>query len=69
MKSVIQPEEWGIPITIEIRNPSSTDKESVIQYMLSGIHGVESRVEDCLVLFYTRRDFGQFWEWKIYNHS
>jgi len=62
MKSVIQPEECGIPITIEIRNPSSTDKKSGVQYLESGIHGVESGIEDCLVLFYTRRDFGQFWE-------
>ena len=33
-----------IPLTIGIRNPSSTDKEKGIQYLESGIHGVESRI-------------------------
>ena len=35
----------GIPQTIGIRNPSSSDKESRIQYLESGIHGVESRIQ------------------------
>ena len=34
----------GIPQTIGIRNPSSSDKESRIQYLESGIHGLESRI-------------------------
>ena len=34
-----------IPLTIGIRNPRSTDKNS-------GIHGVESRIQDCLGLCY-----------------
>ena len=34
-----------IPLTIGIRNPRSTDKNS-------GIHGVESRIQDCLGLSY-----------------
>ena len=51
MESGIQLKESGIPLTIGVRNPSATDKESTgIQYLESGIHGVESRVqiEDCL---------------------
>ena len=36
---------------IRIQNPSSTDKESGIQYLESGIHGVESRIRDCLGAF------------------
>ena len=37
---------------IGIRNPSSTNKESKIQYQESGIHGVESRIQDCLGFLY-----------------
>ena len=33
---------WGIP------NPSSTDNESRIQCLESGIHSMESRIQDCL---------------------
>ena len=33
---------------VGIWNVSSTDKESGIQYLESGIHGVESRIQDCL---------------------
>ena len=43
-----------------IRNPSTTDKESTgIQYLESGIHGVESRVqiEDCLRFPHMGRTF------------
>ena len=43
--SRIQLKESGIPLTIGIRNPSSSDKESEIQYLESGIHGVESSPE------------------------
>ena len=35
----------GIPQTIGIRNPSSSDKESRIQYLESGIQDVESRIQ------------------------
>ena len=38
----------GIPLTIGIRNPNSTNKESTIQYLESGICSVESRIQDCL---------------------
>ena len=37
---------------IGIQNPSSTDKESKIQYLESGIHGMESRIQDCLGFLY-----------------
>ena len=46
------PESWalesGISIKIGILNPSLTDEENVIQYLESGIRGVESRVQDRL---------------------
>ena len=48
LESGIQLKESGIPLTIEIRNQSSTDKESGIQYFESEMHGVESRIQDCL---------------------
>ena len=41
------PESWAlgsrIPLKIETQNPSSTDKESGIHYLDSGIQNVESR--------------------------
>ena len=37
---------FGICITIEIRNPSSIAKESVIQYLESRIPNPESRIQD-----------------------
>ena len=41
--SGIQLKESGIPVTIGIQNPSPTDKD-----LESGIHCVESRIQDCL---------------------
>ena len=41
--SGIQLKESGIPITIGIQNSSPTDKD-----LESGIHCVESRIQDCL---------------------
>ena len=35
LESGIQLKETGIPLTIEMRNPSSTDKESGMQYLES----------------------------------
>ena len=35
-------------ITIGIWHPGSTDKESDIEYVESRIHGVESRIQNCL---------------------
>ena len=49
LECVIHLNESGIPLKIEIRNPlSSTNRESGIQYLESGIHSVESRIQDCL---------------------
>ena len=42
--------ESRIPLMIEIRNPSLTDKEFRIQYLESRSHSVESRIQDCLEL-------------------
>ena len=36
------------PTNVAIRNSGSTDKESTIQYLGFGTHGVESRIPDCL---------------------
>ena len=41
-------------LTIGIQNPRTTDKESRIQYLESGIQGMESRIQDCL-------GFAQMW--------
>ena len=42
----IQCKESGIPITVGIQNPSFT--ETGIQYLESGIHGVEFKIQGCL---------------------
>ena len=42
----IQLKESGIPLTIGIRNPSSTDK---VINPESGIHGVKSTIQDYLL--------------------
>ena len=47
--------ESEIPLTIRIRNPSSTDMNSGIQYLESGIPGVESRMQDCPGFHYIGR--------------
>ena len=47
LESGIQLKESGIPLTIRIQNLSSTDKETRIQYLESGIESVESRIQDC----------------------
>ena len=44
LESGIQLKESGIPLTIRIQNPSTTDKES-------GIQCLESAFQDCLVKF------------------
>ena len=52
--------ESGIPLKSEIRNPSSTDRKLGIQYLESGIHIVESRIQDSLGLphlYYYMRNF------------
>ena len=55
LESGIQLKESGIPSTIEIPNPSPTEKESRIEYLESGIHGVESRIQTCLGFSYIGR--------------
>ena len=47
LDSGIHFKESGIPLTIRIQNPSSTEKEFGIQHLESGIHGVESRIQHC----------------------
>ena len=44
LESGRQLKESGISLTIGIRNPNFTDKESRIQCMKSGIHAMESRI-------------------------
>ena len=50
---VPQPRSQGFSPHVKIWGPEnevagSTDKESAIQYLESGLHGVESRIQDCL---------------------
>ena len=49
LKFGIQSKKSGIKLTIAIQNPSSTYKTG-IKYLESGIHGVKSRIQDCLGL-------------------
>ena len=48
MESGILLKESVISPAIRIQNPSSSDKGSGIQYVKSGIHGVEFRLLDSL---------------------
>ena len=48
LEFAIKLKKSGIALTIGNRNPNSTDKESGIHYLESGIHSVESRTQDCL---------------------
>ena len=41
----VQLKQSGISLTMGIQNPSSTDKESGIQYLKSGMLSVESRTQ------------------------
>ena len=54
-ESGIQLKKSGIPLTIDIRNPTSTNKESEIYCLEFGIHSVESRIQDCLAFPYIMR--------------
>ena len=51
-ESGIQLKKSRIALTTEIRNQSSTNKESDIYCLESGIHSVESRIQDCLAFPY-----------------
>ena len=57
VESGIQLKESRISLTVAIRNPSSTDKESEIQYLKSRIHDMESRIQDRLAFPYINPDF------------
>ena len=48
-------QEIRIPLTNGIQNPSSADKDSGTHYLESGIHGVESRIQDCPKFPYMER--------------
>ena len=60
----IQLKESRILLTIGIWDPGSTDKESRIQYLESGIHGVESRIQDGLGFLYMWRRI-KCYDWKL----
>ena len=47
-ESRIQLKESEIPRMIGIWNSVSTNKECGIEYLESGIHTMESRIQDCL---------------------
>ena len=55
LESEIQLKDNGIPLTIGIRNPRSTNNESRIQYLKSEIPSVGSRIEGCLPFTQTTR--------------
>ena len=55
LESGMQLKKSGIPLTIKMRNPRSTGKESKIQYLESGIHVVEPRIQDGLGFPYKGR--------------
>ena len=48
LESGIQLKKSGVPLTIKTLNPRSSGKESKIEYLESGIHGVEPRIQDGL---------------------
>ena len=57
-----------------IHSTTSNDKESGIQYLESGIHGVESRIPDCLGFHYylgrfinDMYRFGRYFSWQNTN--
>ena len=51
MESGIQIKESGNPITIGIQNSTVLQENTGIQYLESGIHSVESRIQYCAGLF------------------
>ena len=63
LESGIQIKESGIPITIGIQNSTVLQKNTGIQYLESGIHSVESRIQDCAGLFPYMG-----WRMSIYNY-
>ena len=63
LESGIQIKESGNPITIAIQNSTVLEKNTGIQYLESGIHNVESRIQDCAGLF---PNMG--WRMSIYSY-
>ena len=63
LESGIQLKESEIPITIAIQNSTVLQKNTWIQYLESGIHSVESRIQDCAGLFPYMG-----WMMRIYNY-
>ena len=63
VESGIQIKESGIPITIGIQNSTVLQKNTGIQYLESGIHSVEFRIQDCAGLFPYMG-----WRMSIYNY-
>ena len=59
LESGIQLKESRITLTIGVQNPSSIDKESEVQYLESGIHGVESGIKHCPGFPYTKRNVAE----------
>ena len=53
LESGIQLKESGIPLTIRIQNPNSTDKD-----LESGNNGVKSRIQEGLGFPYIGRGYG-----------
>ena len=69
-ESGIQLKKSWIPLTIKIRNSSSTNKESKIYCLESGIHSMESRIQDCLafpyIMWHTNRN-ELYWQQRANN--
>ena len=55
LDSGIQLKESGIPLTIGIQNPVLLTNTE-IQYLESGIHSVDSRIQDCPEFHYMERN-------------
>ena len=55
LESEIQLKDIGIPLTVGIRNPRSTNTESRIQDLKSGIPSMGSRIQGCLLFTQTPR--------------
>ena len=53
----IQLKESEIPLMIGIWILSSTEEESEVQYLETGIHSLESRIQDCVWLAYMSQKF------------
>ena len=68
MECGIQVEESGIPLTIGIQNPRSTNKDWN-QNLESRIYGAESGIQDCLGFHYMGRGLVTHYEKNLYPAS